>query len=74
MLASGKWCVGECFDLIVGTSTGGVIALGAGLLRMTLPEVGRVYDTMAGRCRLTVSKLVLKAPTSIAHNPVSITL
>jgi patatin-like phospholipase/acyl hydrolase len=41
------WCVGEVFDLVVGTSTGGVIALGAGLLRLTLDEVGDLYDTMA---------------------------
>jgi hypothetical protein len=47
MAEAGQWCVGECFDLIVGTSTGGVIALGAGLLRMTLSEVADVYDTMA---------------------------
>ena len=48
MRAAGAWCVGECFDLIVGTSTGGVIALGAGLLRLTLDEVGDLYDAMAG--------------------------
>ena len=47
MRAAGAWCVGECFDLIVGTSTGGVIALGAGLLRLTLKEVGELYDEMA---------------------------
>ena len=47
MLATGAWCVGECFDLVVGTSTGGVIALGAGLLRLTLGEVGELYDAMA---------------------------
>ena len=47
MRAAGAWCVGECFDLIVGTSTGGVIALGAGLLRLTLDEVGDLYDAMA---------------------------
>ena len=45
--ASDAWCVGECFDLVIGTSTGGVIALGAGLLRLTLDEVGDLYDTMA---------------------------
>ena len=45
--AAGAWCVGECFDLIVGTSTGGVIALGVGLLRLTLKEVGELYDEMA---------------------------
>lgn len=45
--ATGAWCVGEVFDLIVGTSTGGIIALGAGLLRMTVAELDSLYEQMA---------------------------
>ena len=45
--ATGAWCVGEVFDLIVGTSTGGIIALGAGLLRMTVDELDSLYEQMA---------------------------
>ena len=47
MKAAGETCVGECFDLILGTSTGGLIAIGAGLLRLSLAEVSDVYDNMA---------------------------
>jgi hypothetical protein len=45
--ATGAWCLGEVFDLIVGTSTGGIIALGAGLLRMTVVELDALYEQMA---------------------------
>ena len=44
---TGAWCIGEVFDLIVGTSTGGIIALGAGLLRMTVEELDSLYEQMA---------------------------
>ena len=41
-----NWCVGDCFDLVVGTSTGGLIAAGAGLLRMTVDELHELYAKM----------------------------
>lgn len=41
-----SWCVGDCFDLVVGTSTGGIIAAGAGLLRMTMDELNELYVKM----------------------------
>lgn len=41
-----SWCVGDCFDLVVGTSTGGIIAAGAGLLRMTMDELHELYVKM----------------------------
>ena len=43
---SNSWCVGDCFDLVVGTSTGGLIAVGAGLLRMTIDELHELYTSM----------------------------
>ena len=47
MAAAGHKYVGECFDLIVGTSTGGIIAIGAGLLRMSVAEVADLYENTA---------------------------
>ena len=44
--ATQNWCVGDCFDLIVGTSTGGIIAVGTGLLRMTTEELNELYTNM----------------------------
>ena len=44
--ATNNWCVGDCFDLIVGTSTGGIIAVGAGLLRMSTDELNELYVKM----------------------------
>ena len=47
MAQAGHTYVGECFDLVVGTSTGGIIAIGAGLLRMTVAEVADLYENTA---------------------------
>jgi len=44
--ATNNWCIGDCFDLIVGTSTGGIIAVGAGLLRMSTEELNELYTNM----------------------------
>ena len=36
----------ELFDLIVGTSTGSVIAVGLGVLGLRVDEVEEAYDTL----------------------------
>src|SRR5436190_10521932 len=37
--------IGECFDLVVGTSTGGIIALGLGM-GLSAMEIMQFYETL----------------------------
>ena len=59
--ATNSWCVGDCFDLVVGTSTGGIIAVGAGLLRMTTDELHELYVKMGDEI------FPRKADSSLTH-------
>jgi patatin-like phospholipase/acyl hydrolase len=52
-------CIHEMFDLICGTSTGGMLAMALGLKRMTLDQCEEIY-TKLGKALLPLEVLLLK--------------
>jgi patatin-like phospholipase/acyl hydrolase len=54
--------VWELFDIIGGTSTGGLLAVAIGLLRMSLDECQEMYTSLGnkvGTCRRTAGQELL---------------
>lgn len=41
-----SWCVGDCFDFVVGIFMGGIIVVGVGLFRMMIDELYELYVKM----------------------------